>query len=115
MIGARLTMRALLERKPVGTNDSWGQPAPADAVSTGAPLPCFVYSSATQQIEDGQKIAPIEDLRIMFALDADVRDDDEIASVTDRSGVTIISGRLKVIGPVQFKHTHREAALRRIG
>lgn len=115
MIGGRFTMRALLERKPVGANDSWGQPGAADAVSTGDPLPCFVYSNATRQIEDGKTIAPIEDLRIMFALDADVRDDDEIASVTDRRGVTIIAGRLKVIGPVQFKHTHHEAALRRIG
>jgi hypothetical protein len=115
MISGRLTMRALLERNQAVAGDSWGQPGAPEFVPVGDPLPCFVYSASTQEIADGQKIAELEDLRVMFALGADVRADDEIASVTDRGGAEIIPGRLKVIGPVQRKHTHLEAALRRIG
>lgn len=57
----------------------------------------------------------VEDMRALFALDADVRENDEIASVADRRGVEIIAGRLKVEGPAQRKHTHLEAALKRVG
>jgi hypothetical protein len=88
----------------------------ADFQSTGDPLPCFVWSNSSRASwSTAQKIAMIEQLRAMFALGADVLADDEIASVTDRAGTEIIPGRLQVMGPVQRKHTHLEAALRRIG
>lgn len=115
MIAGRLTMRALLERDQATTKDTWGQPTEADFQAVGNPLPCFLWSNSAKEIEDGQKIAEIEQLRAMFALGADVQAADEISSVTDRQGAEIIPGRLKVMGPVQRKHTHLEADLRRIG
>lgn len=115
MIAGRLTMLAVLERNIAVATDSWGQPVAPDFQPAGNPLPCFVYSNSSRELIDGQKIAPIEDLRAMFALSADVRVDDEIASVTDRQGAEIIPGRLKVMGPVQRKHTHLECDLQRIG
>lgn len=115
MIAGRLTMRALVERNQAVATDTWGQPGAPDFQSIGAPVPCFVWSEFSRELVDGQKTAMIEDMRAMFALDADVREDDEISSVTYRSGVEITPGRLKVEGPVQRKHTHLEAALRRIG
>lgn len=121
MIGARLTMRAAVERNQNAAKDAWGQPAAPDFQSTGEPLPCFVYSNAagnsggSREIADGEKLAMVEDMRAMFALGADLLADDEIASVTDRQGVVIIPGRLQVLGPVEFKYTHLEAALRRVG
>jgi hypothetical protein len=115
MIAGRLTMRALLERNVAVASDSWGQPVAADFQSTGDPLPCFVYSDSSSEIQDGEKIAMLEQLRAMFALGADIQADDEIASITDRQGDEIIPGRLQVIGPVQRKHTHLELGLRRIG
>jgi hypothetical protein len=57
----------------------------------------------------------IEDLRVMVSRTADLAEGDEITAVSDRNGNVLIPGRLKVEGPVQFKHTHREAALQRIG
>ncbi|MEO1490361.1 MAG: hypothetical protein AAFR88_13145, partial [Pseudomonadota bacterium] len=63
---------------------------------------------------DARKIAQIEGLRFMIARGADLAEADKITSVSDRAGVEIIPGNLKVEGPVQFKHTHREAALERI-
>ncbi|MDZ4307559.1 hypothetical protein [Allopontixanthobacter sp.] len=115
MIAGRLTHRAALERNVAVGADDWGQPLAADFQSTGDPLACFVWSNTSRELVDGAKTALIEDLRGLFAQGADIREGDEIASVTDRAGTTIISGRLKVEGPVQFKHTHVEVALQRIG
>lgn len=114
MIAGRLTMRAVLERNQATATDAWGQPVAAAFAPVGDPLPCFVWSNNSRELVDGQKIAMLEDMRAMFALAADVRVDDEISSVTDRRGIRIIPGRLQVMGPVERKHTHQEAALRRI-
>lgn len=115
MIAGRLTMRARVERNTASGNDSWGGPvAPAFTVLHNA-LPCFVYSKSSRELVDGAKTAMIEDLRVMIALGADLAAGDEITAVSDRAGTVIIPGRLKVEGPVQFKHNHREAALQRIG
>lgn len=115
MIAGRLTMLARVERNTATGTDSWGNPvAPSFTVLHGA-LPCFVYSGSGRELQDGTKSAQIEDLRIMIALRADLIAGDEITRVTDRLGREIIPGRLKIEGPVQFKHTHGEAALQRIG
>ena len=115
MIGQRLTMRAAIERNANLAADDWGQPGVPAFASTGDPVACFVWSKTSRELVDGGKTALIEDMRAMFALDADVQAGDEIASVTDRRGTVIVPGRLKVEGPVQRKHTHLEAALQRIG
>lgn len=115
MIAGRLTMRAAIERNSATGTDDWGNPVAPVMASIGDPLACFVWSKNSRELVDGNKTAMIEDMRAMFALTADVREGDEIASVTDRSGNQIIPGRLKIEGPVQRKHTHQEAALQRIG
>ena len=115
MIAGRLTHRARVERNTASGTDSWGGPAePVFTVLHNA-LPCFVYSQSSRELVDGAKTAMIEDLRVMMALGADLAEGDVITSVTDRMGNEIIAGRLKIEGPVQFKHNHREAALQRIG
>jgi hypothetical protein len=115
MIAGRLTMRAAVERNQAVGTDSWGNPVAPDFQSIGDPLPCFVWSRSSRELVDGSKTAMIEDMRAMFALDADIAEADEIASVTDRAGTEIIPGRLKVEGPPQRKHNHVEVALQRIG
>lgn len=114
MITGRLTMRALVERNQATATDDWGGEVAPDFQSTGDPLPCFIWSNREAAIVDGQKTAMIGDMRAMFAIGADIAEGDEIASVTTRSGIEIIPGRLSVEGEVQFKHTHLEADLRRI-
>lgn len=114
MISGRLTMRAVVERNTAAGTDAWGQPVAA-TWSTVATLRCFAWSNASRELVDGDKTAMIEDMRIMVALGADLREDDEISAVTDRQGNLLIPGRLKVEGPVQRKHTHQEAALKRVG
>ena len=115
MIGGRFTMRAAVERNTATTHDNWGTVATPTFASVGAPMPCFIWSDNARPLRDGQKTAEIEVLRGMFPLDADLRANDEISAVTNRRGTTIIPGRLRVDGPVQRKHTHLEANLKRIG
>lgn len=114
MIAGRLTHRARVERNTAAGKDAWGGPvAPVFTVLHNA-LACFAYSKSGRELADGTKTAHIEDLRLMIGLAADLAEGDELTSITDRLGRVIIAGRLKVEGPVQFKHTHREAALQRI-
>lgn len=113
MIAGRLTMRAVVQRNTATGKDAWGQPMAA-AWSTIGVLRCFAWSNQSRELVDGDKTAMIEDLRIMVRLGADLNEDDELPSITDREGNVIIAGRLKVDGPVQRKHTHMEAALKRV-
>ena len=115
MIGGRLTHRAEVQRNVAAGTDDWGQPLPPDFQQLHAALPCFAWSTRSKELVDGAKTAQIEDLRIMFGLKADVAEGDELLSVTDRAGRVLIEGRLKIEGPVQHKHNHREASLQRIG
>lgn len=115
MIAGRLTMRAQVERDQATGADGWGQPnAPAFA-AIGVPVPCFIWSVKATEIQDERKTAQIGDFRGLFALGADLNERDELASVTDRQGAVLIPGRLRVEGPVERKHTHLEAVLKRIG
>jgi head-tail adaptor len=113
MIAGRLTMRAVVQRNTATGKDAWGQPVPADWETIGA-VRCFAWSNQSRELIDGDKTAMIEDLRIMVALGADLLEDDELTAITDRQGNVIIAGRLRVEGPVQRKHTHQEAALKRV-
>ncbi len=115
MIGGRLTMRAQILRNAATTRDAWGQPVAPDMQPLGNPVACFVWSTSAREAVNDDRSAMIEDVRGMFPLSTDLAADDELESVTDRAGRVVHFGRLKVEGPVQFKHNHLEAALRRIG
>lgn len=114
MIGGRLTMRALVERNQATGKDPWNNPV-APQFAPHATLKCFIWSNTSRELVDSDKTAMIEDMRGLFALSADLREDDEISAVTDARGNVIIPGRLRVEGPVQRKHNHLEAALKRVG
>lgn len=114
MIAGRLTMRAQVERNQAAGKDAWGQGDTPAFAAVGDPLPCFVWAENSAEVVDGVKTAMIGDFRALFALGADLAEGDELDGVTDRVGAVLIDGRLKVEGPVQRKHTHLEAALKRI-
>ncbi|MFZ5749098.1 MAG: hypothetical protein ACOY45_15745 [Pseudomonadota bacterium] len=114
MIAGRLTMRARVERDQATGTDAWGNPVAPDFQPVGT-LACFAWSTAASKIEDGRKTAWIGDYRALFALGADLIAGDEISAITDRRGVTIIAGRLRLLGPIEPVHTHLEVALERIG
>lgn len=114
MISGRLTMRAEVQRNTASGSDAWNNPVEPVFTALHAALPCFAWSDQSRELTDGGKTAMIEDMRAMFALDADIAEDDEIVAISDRQDNVIIPGRLKVEGRVQRKHTHLEAALQRI-
>lgn len=113
MINGRLTMRAPVERNAATGKDAWGNPVAADFQAIGT-LALFAWSGGSREVRDGAKNAEIEDLRAFFALGADIRAGDELVNITDRAGAVLIPGRLRIEGPVQRKHTHLEAALRKV-
>lgn len=113
MIGGRLTMRAVVQRNTASGKDAWGQPVAFTWATIGT-LRCFAWSNQSRELVDGDKSAMVEDMRALFALGADIAEDDEISAITDALGNVIIPGRLKVDGPVQRKHTHLEVALKRV-
>ncbi len=114
MIAGRLTMRAVVQRNTATGKDAWGQPV-APVWATIGTVRCFAWSNQSRELVDGDKTAMIEDLRIMVPLGADLAEHDELTAITDRQGNVLIPGRLRVEGPVQRKHTHGEAALKRVG
>lgn len=115
MIAGRLTMRAQVERNVATGKDAWNQPVAPAFEPVGDPLACFAWSPSAREQTDSDKSAQVEDVRAMFAIGADIVEHDELASITNRAGTVLFPGRLRVEGPVQFKHNHVEVALRRVG
>jgi hypothetical protein len=107
-------MRAQLQRNSATGTDPRGQALPPVWTTAGT-LRCFVWSKASREVVDGDKTAMIEDVRGLFALGTDITEGDRLVAVTDLGGVVRIAGPLEVEGPVQHKHNHLEAALRRVG
>lgn len=106
-------MRADVERNTASGTDAWNNPVAPSFTALGT-YPCWVWSKSGREIVDGEKTAAVEDLRIMLPLGTDVREDDEIARITDRKGTELIPGRLKIDAPPQRKHRHIEAPLQRV-
>lgn len=114
MIARRFTMRAHVERNVATGKDAWNSPAAPDFQPL-AVLPCFAWvPKAGADLVDGTKVAAKQDVRMMFALGADVLAGDQIAQITDRRGTVLLRGRLRIEGEIDFKHNHHEVALVRI-
>lgn len=109
---SRMTHRAVVERNAATGTDAWGQPL-APAFAAHATLPCFAWSKSRRELVDGVKTAMVEEHRALFPLDADLVEADELASVTDRRGVQILSGRFRV-DAIRRVHDHLEADLKRV-
>jgi hypothetical protein len=112
MIGRRFTMRAHLERDTAVGAGHWGQ-APEPVFEPCAVLPCFAWSPTVRESQDGNKLASVEDVRLLVALGSDVRDRDEVSAIT-RGGFVLFDGRFRVEGAPQFKHNHLEVSLKRV-
>ena len=105
-------MRADVERDTASGTDAYGLPV-KPVFTALATIPCFVYSRQRREVVDGDKSALVEDMRALFALDANVAEGDEFSNVKDRLGVVILSGRFQ-LETLQRKHRHLEAGLLRV-
>ena len=113
MSRGKMTMRAAVERDTASGTDAYGLPVAASFTALHSALPCWVWSKQRRQLTDGGQDVLVEDMRALFALDADIAEGDQLASVKDRKGTEILSGRMK-IEALQRKHRHVEAALERV-
>jgi len=106
-----MTHRAVL-RRPVRTTDAWGQ----DSVSSPAGheilpvIACKVYKKNGKLVLDNNKIARVDEMRIRFPLNADVRALDELGDVTDRLDKVLFKGPFVIRAPIRL-HGHQEASL----
>jgi hypothetical protein len=106
-------MRAEIERSVSTGKDAWSQPVAA-LFQHFCVTPCFAWTPSAREIKDGNKVAALEDVRMLLPLSSEVTENDEVAQITNKAGDVLFEGRFRVEGPVQFKHTHREAALVRV-
>jgi hypothetical protein len=109
----RMTMRALVERNTTVAKDDYGHKT-APVFAAHGTFPCFVWSSQSRQVTDGDKDAAVQDWRAMFQKAADIKLGDEIAQVQDRQGNVVVPGRFRIDAPPLVKRTHQEAALRKV-
>ena len=108
----RMTMRALVERNTEAGIGPDNLPLPP-VFAPVATVPCWVWSKASRQLSDGDKLTVIEDMRALFPAGANVAEGDEISSVTDRQGVEILPGRVR-IDTLARKPRHLEAMLQQV-
>ena len=113
MIGRRFTMRAHLERDTAVGAGNWGQ-APEPVFEDCGVLRCFAWSPTVRETQDGNKLASVEDVRMLVAVGSDVLDRDEISAITNSGGTVLFAGRFRVEGVPQFKHNHLEVSLKRV-
>ncbi len=99
MAGSRartiMIMRAEVERDSTGSTDPYGHPETAN-FETLATIPCRVYSKTRREINDDRKFVLIEEIRCMMPVGTDVTELDRINRVTDRLGVEIFAGPLRI-------------------
>ena len=107
-----MRMRADIERDTATGTDDWGHDVAPTWSSHITGLACWVHSRQRREAVDTEKIALVEDLRMMFDKDADVTAEDRIAQITDRRGTVLYSGKIR-IKAIQYKHDHAEAMLER--
>lgn len=109
-----MTQRAFIERDlaelPTSRRESYGGPYSANFKPLGAPIPCFMWSTARREVTQTTRTAVIEDLRIMFPNGTDVTERDRVAQVTNRKGDVLYAGPY-YLQAVRQKEGFIEAAL----
>lgn len=106
-------MRAMVERNVATGVDGYGHPV-APVFQAHATVPCFAYTPSSNDIIDGDKVATVQDVRMMCAVGVDIQEGDRIAGITNKARAVLFAGPYRIEGPVQFKHNHVEAALRKV-
>ena len=106
-------MRAHIERDTAVGAGHWGQAA-EPLFEACAVLHCFAWSPTVRESQDGNKLASVQDVRLLVGLGSDVLDRDEVSAITKSDGTVLFPGRFRVEGAPQFKHNHLEVSLKRV-
>lgn len=113
---SRMTQRALVERDAtdplVDVTDS-GNPEPPDWQEHIDGLPCWLYAGTGREQIDQNRIAVVEDLRLLVPVGTDITERDRINGIEDRRGSSIL-GQICNIRFVLLKRDHLEVGLTRV-
>lgn len=107
-------MRCRIERNVQAAADPYGHPAPPDWQVLHAALPCWLSSTAKREVADGDKVAAVEDLRVLVPAGTDVTERDRVNGVVDRLGNTV-DGRVMQIDGVVRRQGHLELLVTAVG
>lgn len=107
-----MTHRSLLKRRTTST-DAWNRPAKAATPDNKGIIPCRVYfrSQYDQRlIIKDDKTARVDEMRVMFPSNVDVRTEDELGDIMDRRDRLLYRGPFVIRNPVR-RQRHFEATL----
>lgn len=103
--GAMMTQRCTIERdSTAGYSDS------VNFSVLGSPVACRLWASTGREALDLEKIAVVEDLRVIVPVDTDITPLDRIHGVADRRG-TILDSRILEVKTVMRQMDHLEVVL----
>lgn len=110
----RMTMRADIERNVETGVDIHNNPLEPRYETVAENVSCFVWSKSSMVNFPGDRTANVERLRAGFSLDEDIRAEDRIIRITNKTGTRVLYENLRVEPNPQFKHRHFEVDLKRI-
>lgn len=104
-----MRMRADIERNTDATTDSWNQKG-VDWEPHLADCACHLWYENGSEYVDGVKVAVVDELRAILPLGTDVTPADRLGDVTDKQGVVLFNGPLRILS-VQRRRDHLVAKL----
>lgn len=91
-----MTQRATVERQMQSGRDDFGGKGRPDWRAHLTDLPCCVWQTGGREVTDGDKVVTIDDRRMIVPLGTDVTTSDRIGGITDRLGVEIHAGPIRI-------------------
>lgn len=118
-VRSRMIHRAVRQVNTTTGTDAYGQPQAPTWVTSGDPVPCFYFSQGKKQAVSEDRIAYVEDIRILVSSKPGWTSDswsesDRVLNIQDRQAVQIVSGPFEVES-VQHMRSHYEIMLKRVG
>lgn len=114
-MGAR---QAMIDRAVIETNTNTaagpdGLPGIPSWLESSEKISCRYYTKVKRQVIDGNKLALVEDLRLLLPKGTAIAETQRIARIENRLGATIATGPFK-IETIQERRTYLEAQLMRV-
>lgn len=106
----RMTQRATVERQMQVLRDDFGGRGTPDWREHLTDVPCRIWQTSGREVTDGNKVVAVDDRRLIVPLGTDVTTKDRIASVTDRLGVELYEGPMR-IETIARRSSHLELML----
>lgn len=108
----RMTHRATVENKTSSGVDGYGNEVPE---TYGSPdvVSCYSWSTARREHIGSEKIATLEDIRMIVPKATVIVESDRVTQILDRRGDTVFGGVLRVEAVIRRAH-HLEVVLDKV-